>query len=74
VVFCSKIKVIVRKGGVRVENVELRVKKGSISSRVIAKHMGIHENTVYNWLNDASLDEVKKQRLLIAINEIKEGN
>lgn len=68
---CGKIKVIVRRGGVKVENVELRVKKGSISCRIIAAQMGVHENTVHNWLNDANLDEVKKQRLLIAIEEIK---
>lgn len=52
---------------------ELRVKKGNISCKTLGEKIGAHENTVANWLNRPNLDEVKKQRILIAIEEIKGG-
>ena len=70
--FCGIINVLVERGD-GMENVEVRVKKGNISCKSLGKKIGVHENTVANWLNRPNLDEVKKQRLLIAIQEIKEG-
>lgn len=52
---------------------ELRVKKGNISCKTLGERIGVHENTVANWLNRPNLDEVKKQRILIAIEDNKRG-
>lgn len=54
-------------------NVDLRVKKGTIPYHQLANKLGVNMNTVYNWFNNAKLDEVRKQRLLNAIEEIEKG-
>jgi transposase len=56
-----------------VKNIELRVQKGSITYEQLAKCLGVSINTIYNWFSKDNLDEVKRLRLLNAINEIREG-
>jgi hypothetical protein len=62
-----------RKEVVNVENIDLRIKKGSLTYEEIGEKAGIHANTVYKWFNKTGLGEVERQRLMIAIDEIKEG-
>lgn len=55
------------------ENIDLRVKKGSITYDRLAEQLDVSRMTVHNWFNKKDLGEVERQRLLIAISEIKEG-
>lgn len=52
-------------------NIELRVRKGSISYKDLSEQLNVNINTVYNWFNKPNLDEVKKIRLINAIEEIE---
>lgn len=55
------------------KNIDLRVKKGSITYEQLAKQMGVNKATVYNWFKKTGLGEVERQRLINAIDEIKRG-
>lgn len=52
-------------------NIELREAKGVIPFWVIAERLGVHENTLRNWMK-AELQEHEKQKILSVINEIKD--
>jgi transposase len=56
-----------------VKNIDLRVRKGSISYDQLAKQMNINRNTVYNWFKKTPLGEVERLRVIKAIEEIEEG-
>ncbi|HLG26733.1 MAG TPA: hypothetical protein VI423_03015 [Paenisporosarcina sp.] len=56
------------------ENIDLRVAKGSITYDRLAAEMNVTRTTVYNWFKKPGLGEVERQRLLNAIREIKEGD
>lgn len=53
------------------KNLELRVFKGNIEIQEIAKVVGVHRNTMYNWFNDGEMDELQQARVTQAIKEIK---
>lgn len=55
------------------KNIDLRVKKGSITYDRLAEQLDVSRMTVHNWFNKENLGEVERQRLLIAIEEIKEA-
>lgn len=55
------------------ENIDLRVKKGSITYDRLASEMGVTRTTVYNWFNKADLGEVERQRLINAIEKVERG-
>jgi transposase-like protein len=44
--------------------------KGRIPYWVIAERLGIHENTLQNWMK-AEMEEERKDKVLRAIEEIK---
>jgi len=44
--------------------------KGGIPYWVIAAHLGVHENTVRNWMKQ-KLDVERKTKILTALKEIK---
>jgi hypothetical protein len=56
-----------------VKNIDLRVRKGSITYDQLAEQMKVNRNTVYNWFNKTDLGEVERLRVLRAIEEIEEG-
>lgn len=53
------------------KNIDLRIKKGSLTYEEIGEKAGIHTNTVYKWFNKTDLGEVERQRILNAIEEIR---
>lgn len=55
------------------KNLDVKVKKGSITMPQLAKHLGVSVSTINYWLNVIEMDEVKKYRILLAIDEIKKG-
>lgn len=53
-------------------NFDLRVEKGSITMRQLAKHLGVHHNTLNKWFNNKeTMNAVRYERVLRAIKEIK---
>jgi AcrR family transcriptional regulator len=54
-----------------VKNIDLRVKKGRITYDQLAEQMKLNRNTIYNWFKKSDLDEVKRQRLEKAIEQIE---
>lgn len=53
-------------------NKEIMLAKGNIPLWAIALKLGVHEQTLHRWLR-VEVDETKKQRILEAINQIKQG-
>lgn len=53
------------------KNLDVKVRKGKITMPQLAKHMGVSVSTVNYWLNVIEMDEVKKHRILLAIEEIE---
>ncbi|MCM3165115.1 hypothetical protein [Metabacillus litoralis] len=51
-------------------NVDIWEQKGSIPFWIIAEKIGVHENTVRNWMK-TNLSQDKKEKILTAIKEIK---
>lgn len=45
--------------------------KGNIPYYAIANHLGVHENTVRNWMKKEMTPEIK-EKVLNAISEIKQ--
>jgi transposase-like protein len=45
--------------------------KGSIPYWVIAERLGVHENTVQNWMKK-EMSKERKEKVMYAISEIKE--
>lgn len=52
-------------------NSEIVAAKGDIPYWVIAKQLGVHENTVRNWMK-REMDPKKKKAVLSVIHEIKQ--
>ena len=52
----------------RNENIEKA--KGSIPYWVIAEKLGVHENTIQNWMKK-EMDEERHGKVMFAIDEIK---
>ncbi|KON85667.1 hypothetical protein AF332_01625 [Sporosarcina globispora] len=44
--------------------------KGTIPYWVIAERLGVHENTIQNWMK-REMSEERKDKVMRAINEIK---
>jgi len=44
--------------------------KGTIPYWVIAERLGVHENTIQNWMK-REMSEERKEKVMRAINEIK---
>lgn len=51
-------------------NEEVRKEKGAIPNWVIAKKIGVHENTLNRWMREEMAGE-RKKTVLEAITEIK---
>ncbi|WP_066057294.1 hypothetical protein [Robertmurraya korlensis] len=49
----------------------IREAKGDIPYWVIAEKLGVHENTIMNWMKKEMLDN-RREKILSAIKEIKE--
>ncbi|MFV5318886.1 hypothetical protein COL65_20325 [Priestia aryabhattai] len=52
----------------RNENIEKA--KGKIPYWVIAEKLGVHENTIQNWMKK-EMDEARQKKVMFAIHEIK---
>ncbi|MGW9164978.1 hypothetical protein ACWGPZ_27015 [Priestia megaterium] len=52
----------------RNENIEKA--KGSIPYWVIAEKLGVHENTIQNWMKK-EMDEERQRKVMLAIEQIK---
>ncbi|WP_338449315.1 hypothetical protein R4Z09_24525 [Niallia oryzisoli] len=52
-------------------NLEIREVKGKIPFWVIAERLGVHENTLRNWMKSEMLEE-RKREVMGAIAQIKE--
>lgn len=53
------------------KNAEIIKAKGDIPYWIIASQLGVHENTIRNWMK-REVDPVKKVKLLKVIEEIKQ--
>lgn len=53
-----------------VRNQDIRRSKGSIPFWIIAERLGVHENTLLNWMK-RELPEEKKREILQVISELK---
>lgn len=51
-------------------NADIRRAKGYIPFWVISERLGVHENTLRNWMK-SELPATEKQKILSVINEIK---
>lgn len=52
------------------KNDDIRKAKGNIPFWVIADQLGVHENTMYNWMKK-EMSSDKKQQILKAIEQVK---
>ena len=56
-----------------IKNAKVKVAKAGITMKKLADHMGVSLGTINYWLNSIEMDEVKKVRIMNAIQEIKGG-
>lgn len=54
----------------RKRNESIEKAKGSIPYWVIAEKLGVHENTIQNWMKK-EMDEERKEKVMAAIDHIK---
>jgi hypothetical protein len=52
-------------------NKEIREAKGAIPFWIIAERLGVHENTVQNWMK-REMSQARKEKVMCVIAEIKE--
>lgn len=54
-----------------VKNKELRIYKGGIQLKEIAKVSNVHRNTISRWFNNSEMTEVQEGIVRRAVDEIK---
>lgn len=52
-------------------NLDIREAKGDIPLWAIAERLGVHENTIYNWMKK-EMGEQRKEKVMAVITEIEE--
>lgn len=54
------------------KNVDVRIMMGNVSQKEIAAVLGVTEMTISRWFNKCEMNEVKRHRVVHAIQQIQE--